>query len=134
MRRTPRLLAFLLATVAVGALSCDGDGGGGGSAPVDLATLSAPGPYLVGSRTLDLVDASRATPANGSYPGSPERLLPAIVWYPLEPRPRRVPGRTGVPTDGHFPLIGYAHGFASSARGTRWSAVTSRATATSSSP
>jgi len=115
MRRTPRLLAFLLATVAVGALSCDGDGGGGGSAPVDLATLSAPGPYLVGSRTLDLVDTSRATPANGSYPGSPERLLPAIVWYPLGAATAEGAETDGSPSiDGPFPLIGYAHGFASS--------------------
>src|SRR5262249_30225108 len=88
MRRTHRLLPLLLAALLVGALSCDGggDGGGGsggGGAPVDLATLSAPGPYVVGSRTLELVDTSRPTPANGSYPGSPERRLPAIVWYPL---------------------------------------------------
>src|SRR4029453_4240092 len=117
MGRTPRLLPLLLATLVVGALSCDGDGGGGGgaSAPVDLAALSAPGPYLVGSRTLDLVHAPRATPANGSYPGSPERLLPAIAWYPLGAATAEGAETDGSPApDGPFPLIGYAHGFASS--------------------
>jgi hypothetical protein len=114
------LLTFLLAAAAIGAVSCDGDGGdgaggSGGGAPVELATLSAPGPYLVGSRTLDLVETSRPTPPNGSYPGSPERLLPAIVWYPLGATTAEAAAADDRPsTDGPFPLIGYAHGFSSS--------------------
>jgi dienelactone hydrolase len=99
--------------LAVAILSLVASCGGGGDkdeAPLDLATLAAPGAYAVGTRTFELVDTSRETPAIGEFPGSPQRRLPARIWYPAE-----TAGEGAAPaSDGPFPLIGYAHGFASS--------------------
>jgi len=36
----------------------------------------------IGLRTLQLVDATRTTRANGPFPGAPSRTLPTDVWYP----------------------------------------------------
>ncbi|HEY8514785.1 MAG TPA: hypothetical protein VIS07_04625 [Candidatus Binatia bacterium] len=85
---------------------CDGSSG----SSLDLATFAAPGPYPVGERTLVLVDASRSTAPNGSYPGSPERRLPTRVWYPAQTASTNAPPRT---SDGPFPIVGWAHGFTS---------------------
>lgn len=76
---------------------------------LDLATLAAPGPFAVGERQLELVDASRPTQAAGSFAGAPERTLPTRVWYPAE-----AAGTGAEPSaEGPFPIIGWAHGFAS---------------------
>jgi dienelactone hydrolase len=112
MQGTPALLRSLVIAVLLAASACDG--GDGGRATVDLATLAAPGPYAVGTRDLALVDASRETPSNGSFAGSPERRLPTLVWYPVDATAAGDPGADAVSTDGPFPLIGYAHGYSSS--------------------
>ena len=44
-----------------------------------------PGPYGVGETSVVLVDASRPTMPNGSFPGAPDRTLPTAVWYPIAP-------------------------------------------------
>jgi dienelactone hydrolase len=100
----------LLAVAFLGSVFSCGGGGGTDEAPLDLATLAAPGAYAVGTRPLDLVDDSRATPPNGTSLGAPRRRLPGRVWYPAESA-----GDGAVAaSDGPFPLIGYAHGYSSS--------------------
>ncbi len=44
-----------------------------------------PGRYGVGSTSMTLVDGSRPTMANGTFPGAPDRTLPTVVWYPTAP-------------------------------------------------
>ncbi|MEX0904067.1 MAG: hypothetical protein WDZ76_15260 [Pseudohongiellaceae bacterium] len=67
------------------------------------AVLYRPGAFGVESHSLELVDTSRATKANGEFEGSPERRLEGSLWYP-ELQSRQP-----------FPLIVYSHGFMSSA-------------------
>jgi dienelactone hydrolase len=70
----------------------------------ESAARLAPGPHSVGNVELEWVDASRATAANGSYPGSPERSFPVAIWYPEG-------------AQGKHPLAVYSHGFVSSRHG-----------------
>src|SRR5262245_38820157 len=44
-----------------------------------------PGPYGVGETSVTLVDTSRPTMPNGTFPGAPDRTLPTAVWYPTAP-------------------------------------------------
>ena len=69
-----------------------------------------PGPYPVGSTSLDLVDTSRPTMANGDVPASGERSLPTEVWYPAAAASRDAQPATD---GGPYPLIVWAHGFSS---------------------
>src|SRR5262245_3741747 len=46
------------------------------------ADFGTRGPHGVGARTLRLVDETRPTPPNGSFPGVPYRALDIEVWYP----------------------------------------------------
>ncbi|MEW6270207.1 MAG: hypothetical protein AB1689_13030, partial [Thermodesulfobacteriota bacterium] len=81
-RFRPRLAALALVSVlALVALSCS-DATDPAEPPLDVATLTAPGPYAVGERALELVDTSRPTDPNGDFPGAPGRRLPTRVWYP----------------------------------------------------
>ena len=69
-------------------------------------TFALPGRYAVGTTTLALVDASRATMANGTYPGAPDRKLPTLVWYPADANGADVAvASTGKP----FPLVIFGH-------------------------
>jgi len=66
----------------------------------ESARRLAPGPLPAGSSEHRFVDRSRATAANGEFPGAPERTLEATVWYPVG--------------DAHpHPLLVYSHGFMS---------------------
>jgi dienelactone hydrolase len=108
MRSRPLLLLSSVVVLALVAAGCS-DAPSGSNAPLDLATLAAPGPYAVGEATLQLVDTSRPTAANGSYPGAPDRTLPTRVLYPAE-----ADGAGAPPSgDGPFPIIGWAHGYSS---------------------
>lgn len=109
MKLASRARALAVLPILALLASCGG-GGGSNEAPLDFATLTAPGSYAVGVRTFELVDTSRETPANGTNPGAPQRRLPARIWYPAESAGPDTPPAT----DGPFPLIGYAHGFSSS--------------------
>ncbi len=71
--------------------------------PLHTAVTSAGRPYRVASLSETFVDTSRATPSNGTYPGSSERVLPTLVLYPHQLEERR-----------HFPLIVFSHGFTAS--------------------
>jgi predicted dienelactone hydrolase len=76
---------------------------------VDKRTSTAfalPGRYAVGTTSLSLVDASRPTMPNGTYPGAPDRQLPSLVWYPADANGADVP----VAADGKpFPLVVFGH-------------------------
>jgi predicted dienelactone hydrolase len=61
------------------------------------------GDYRVQLTLLHLVDTTRATPANGSYPGSPERSLPTLLFLP-----KRSAG-----DDERFPLVVFSPGYGS---------------------
>ncbi|MEN8162249.1 MAG: hypothetical protein ABFS41_19415, partial [Myxococcota bacterium] len=66
----------------------------------ESARRLAAGPLAVGSSDHTLVDQTRATDANGDFPGAPQRTLEATLWYPQgEPGPH--------------PLLVYSHGFMS---------------------
>jgi len=70
------------------------------------------GPYGVGETSVTLVDASRPTMPNGSFPGAPERTLPTVVWYPTAPDasgPEAALASDGRP----FPLVVFAHALGS---------------------
>jgi len=66
--------------------------------------------YAVGVRTEPFVDTTRATPANGSYAGSPTRSLPTLVLYPARGAPGPTDHLGAAPAPGTFPLIMFAHG------------------------
>ncbi len=65
----------------------------------DLVRFQNAGPHAVARTTRTVVDASRPTPANGSYPGAPQRTLVTEVWRPAD--------GDGAP----FPLVVFSHGF-----------------------
>ncbi|HVU00593.1 MAG TPA: hypothetical protein VHE30_02535 [Polyangiaceae bacterium] len=121
--RTPTLAGFVL-SFGLAAAACreqdlpdrfgapitNPDAGGGPAASLD--DLAAPGPFGVGTREYTFVDASRATPANGTYAGDAVRTLPTRIWYPA---PVGADGDgADVAPRGPFPVILYAHGFLSS--------------------
>ena len=62
--------ALVLLPPAVGARCPNGSATG---------AFVAPGSFGVGERTLDLVDATRTTPAHGDIPGKPDRTLTTEV-------------------------------------------------------
>ena len=69
-------------------------------------------PYGVGQETLNLVDQSRSTPANGSAPELPYRKLTTWVLYPSTVAPTKNPVANAPPavSGKPFPLIVFAHG------------------------
>ena len=67
---------------------------------VSEAALAA-GDYGVGSAELTLIDDSRGTAENGSYPGAQSRTLITNLWFPDEA------------VEGGSPLVVYSHGFMS---------------------
>jgi predicted dienelactone hydrolase len=79
-------------------------------APQDL---SERGPFAVGVSTLTLVDESRPTDPNGSYPGADSRTLVTEVWYPAEGRTQASELRDA-PLDlsqAPYPLVVFSHGY-----------------------
>ena len=74
--------------------------------------LLLPGPFDVGTRPLDLVDASRPTMPNGDFEGADERSLPTRAWYPAPPGSGGADApfeRSGAP----YPFILFSHGLGS---------------------
>jgi len=71
-----------------------------------------PGSYGTGVTSVTLVDTSRPTMANGSFPGAAERTLPTAVWYPTAPDGS---GRdAALASDGRpFPLVVFGHALGS---------------------
>jgi predicted dienelactone hydrolase len=68
--------------------------------------------YGVGRETLNLVDTSRGTPANGSAPALPSRSLTTWVLYPAVGAPTAQPMANAQPASDRkpFPVIVFAHG------------------------
>lgn len=90
------VLGFLLVGAVYVATGPEGPPAGS----VSAAALEA-GDYGVETDELVLVDESRATPENGTYPGADSRTLVTSLWYPDEA------------LEGGSPLIVYSHGFMS---------------------
>jgi dienelactone hydrolase len=108
------LLVSLLAVLA----GC-GDDGESSAAQPPIPTsrqLTEAGPYAVGSYDVALVDRSRPTQPNGTFPGLAERRLPTTVWYPSEANASGSPPAIAQ-RGGPFPLVIYAHGFLGNRRG-----------------
>jgi dienelactone hydrolase len=116
----------ILATLALAAVLAVACGGGQHEGPsaiavptlatavptVDPQHLTERGPFAVGVSTLTLVDESRPTDANRTYPGADSRTLVTEVWYPAEGRTQPVEIRDA-PLDGSgapYPLIVFSHG------------------------
>jgi predicted dienelactone hydrolase len=85
---------------------------------VNTAQVLQPGPFGAGVTTMTFEDASRPTMANGTFPGSPTRVLVTEIWYPT------AAGAEG-PGDGlrdatlaqegaPYPFVVYAHGLGGS--------------------
>lgn len=106
---------LVIATLAVIA-SCSSSSG---LSPAErLREATERGPYGVGVTTIELVDTSRPTDANGGYPGADERAITVEVWYPADPDAEQ-PEARDVALDGDgapYPLIVLAHGYLSSRR------------------
>ena len=80
--------------------------------------LAESGPFAVGVTTLTLVDESRPTDANGSYPGAATRTLVTEVWYPTEGAASAFE-KKDAPLEqsaAPYPLIVYIHGILGSRR------------------
>ncbi len=65
----------------------------------------APGTYAVEMRSYIWTDRSRSTPANGSVPGHPSRVLPVDIVYPDVP-----------PGSPRLPVVVFVHGVMSDRR------------------
>jgi alpha-beta hydrolase superfamily lysophospholipase len=76
------------------------------------STTAAPTSYAVGTRTIDLVDTSRPTPANADAPGAPQRTLRTFLLYPAAGDPAASPVEDAPPAEAPygFPVLVYAHG------------------------
>ena len=74
----------------------------------------------VGTRTVDLVDTTRTTPANGTAPSSPERKLKTRVWYPSDADPSADEVENSTPAPGPWPLVLFVHGQAGTPQSYAW--------------
>jgi len=79
-------------------------GGCGGSSSDGPATTDGPSSIVTSERSL--VDTTRPTPANHSYPGAPDRTLATRLWYRETPPRHAAACREGV-----CGLVVVAHGF-----------------------
>jgi fermentation-respiration switch protein FrsA (DUF1100 family) len=89
-------------------------GMGRSAATTDDAAPAAP----VGVTTLNVVDSSRPTAANGACPELPTRTLPVTVYYPAAAGTAPAGAQPDAPpatTDGPYPLIVFAHGYGATA-------------------
>ena len=86
-------------------LAADGSVSAFGDATPGLGAGPRPrAAYPLASRMLDVTDPSRPTPPRGTVPGHPGRDLPTLVLSPA--------GLDGAPLPGPWPLVVFAHGFA----------------------
>ena len=73
------------------------------NASVSVAQQAPDGIYGIGTQNITLIDRERTIEASGEFPGSDERRLDVIVWYPADDNGDPVEGET-------WPLLVYAHG------------------------
>jgi fermentation-respiration switch protein FrsA (DUF1100 family) len=76
----------------------------------DDAAQETTGPYAVGTRSLDLVDEARPTPAYGGAPERPTRTVTTDVWYPAAGDPSAPSTPDAPEAEGPFPVIVFNHG------------------------
>ncbi len=74
------------------------------------ASQKTTGPYAVGTRSLTLVDATRATPAFGTAPALPNRTVATDIWYPAAGDPAAATVANAPAAHGPFPVIVFNHG------------------------
>ncbi|MEA2660320.1 MAG: hypothetical protein QOF64_3185 [Candidatus Binatota bacterium] len=136
------VLALGVSLALLVASSCAGDDDGGANAALattttatitskPTTTTTAPtaatrGTYAVGKRTQTFVDSSRATDANHSYKGAPNRTLLTTIWYPALGDPtKNATADTPADTEhGPYPLVLMSHGF--TALGSVYGAIASQ--------
>jgi predicted dienelactone hydrolase len=111
---------FVVPAIAFAILALAACGKGASSQPSDSKLLESAGQrgtYGVGVTTIDLVDTSRGTTANGDARASNDRKLPIEVWYPIgastQPEMRDAPLDKN---DAPYPLIIFAHGLSGNRR------------------
>ena len=126
---TPRSRALGALTVCVLLLGgCADDDEGGEAAPVAstvaetvpptgpgaTSTTAAPAAaeFGVGMWTETFTDPTRPTPPSGDQPGTDERVLETLVFYPAsgDPADGAVPDLEPASGEGPFPLIVFSHG------------------------
>ena len=121
--RRMRFGGLVVALLVVVPLACNDDAGSNGDSqatgeiadrPTTTVAVADPvGTYAVGERFGRFVDPSRSTPANGSFPGAPDRTLRTRILYPATGAPggtielETPPATAGGP----FPLVVFSHGF-----------------------
>jgi len=104
-------------TMADAQAICDQVGATFAEIEADVANLgtiefSLGGRYGVGYKQVTVVDTSRPTQPNGTYPGAPERTLVTDVFYPTDDTTAAQVANAPFTADaGPFPLILRAHGF-----------------------
>ncbi len=69
--------------------------------------------FAVGRVSLTVVDTTRPTDANNSYPGAPDRTIPVMVLYPAKGTPDGTVTDNASPSRSHgpYPLFEFSHGF-----------------------
>jgi predicted dienelactone hydrolase len=82
-----------------------------GAGPHRTADFAARGPHAVGFRILSFVDATRPTPPNGNFAGTPFRQLDTQVWYPAATPPTATAVRDALldASGAPYPLVLYGH-------------------------
>ena len=89
-----------------------------GVTPRHTADFTARGPHGDGVQTLRLVDTTRPTPPNGTYPGASSRTLDVEVWYPATTPPAPAAVRDApVDSSARYPLIVHGHALMDSRTG-----------------
>ena len=106
----PRTAAALIAIALIAGCSDSGTI----VEPASQSEFADPGPYPVAEFDVTLVDPSRPTRPNRTFPGTPDRTLIARVWFPTDGATGAIGDAAPVPAPGGpFPLIGYSHGYVS---------------------
>src|SRR5262245_58317149 len=102
----------LLSLVALVSVSVSSTAHAGGKTD----RLLEQGDYGSGLASLPLVDTTRPTPPNGTFPGASSRSLPTLVWYPAADRSaNQATGALPATNPDGFPMIVFGHGITSSA-------------------
>jgi len=114
MRRCYLPVLLVALVVAIAACSPGGDSAAPPtSLPVAIESYAARGPHGVGVTTIELVDTTRPTAANGDFAGVPERRMQVEIWYPAAAGAASPEERDAALDGGPYPLIVFAHGFSS---------------------
>src|SRR6185437_13321905 len=84
---------------------------GSGARLASTSIAVPPARYAVGTQLAQAIDPWRWTPARGTTPAHPGRILNTAYWYPTAGAPSSTDRAYATPARGHFPLVVFAHGF-----------------------